>query len=105
MHAADLARILLWALEHGPTARGPAAAPTAPLVVAGPEHSIRDIAEMVAAAAGFAGELAFDTAAVDGPLRRTADASVFEALCPDFAYTPLAEGIAETVAWYRSSAK
>ena len=76
---------------------------TPPLVVAGPEHSIRDLAQVVCDATGFAGALAFDTDALDGPLRRTADTSVFEALCPDFAFTPLAEGIRETAEWYRGS--
>jgi GDP-L-fucose synthase len=98
MHASDLARILLWALEHyAPPA------PAAPLVVAGPEHSIRDIAEMAAAAAGFTGALAFDTDAVDGPLRRTADAAAFQALAPDFAFTPLADSMRETAAWLRAN--
>jgi GDP-L-fucose synthase len=95
MHARDLARALLWALEH--YAGGP------PLIVAGPEHSIREVAEMVASATGFAGELTFDTGAVDGPLRRTADASAFAAACPDFAFTPLADGIKETAEWYRAA--
>jgi len=102
MHAPDLARVLLWALDHyaSPAAGAPAAPP---LVVAGPEHAIRDVAQMVADAAGFRGALTFDTDAVDGPLRRTADTGAFEALCPDFAFTPLARGIRDTVAWYRAA--
>ena len=105
MHARDLARILLWALDYyaAPQAGGAAAAEALPLVVAGPEHSIRDIADMVRTAAGFAGELAFDTEAVDGPLRRTADTAAFDALCPDFVYAPLADSVRETAAWYRQS--
>ena len=102
MHAADLARALLWALEHLPAAAP--TAPAAPLIVAGPEHSIADIAHMVAHAAGFAGGLQFDTDAVDGPLRRTADDAAFRALAPAFAFTPLEEGIRTTVAWFREHA-
>lgn len=98
MHARDLARILLWALDHfspAPCSR------SVPLVVAGPEHSIQEIAQMVCKATGFQGSLAFDTHAVDGPLRRTADTTVFESLCPGFAFTPLAESIGLAVDWYR----
>jgi CDP-6-deoxy-D-xylo-4-hexulose-3-dehydrase len=98
MHARDLARILLWALDHFTP---PPSSRSAPLVVAGPEHSIREIAEMVCEAVGFQGSLAFDTQAVDGPLRRTADTSVFESLCPRFAFTPLPESIRLAVDWYR----
>ena len=102
MHADDLARILLWALEHLPRPDAASPAPL-PLILAGPEHSIREVAEMVSDASNFRGELTFDTDAVDGPLRRTADTRVFEALCPDFAFTPLADGIRATVEWYLKS--
>ena len=101
MHAADFARALLWSLEHLPAATS--AAPGAPLIIAGPEHSICDIAHMVANAVGYAGGLQFDTDAVDGPLRRTADDAVFRALAPDFAFKPLEEGISTTVSWYREN--
>lgn len=111
MSAHDLARVLLWALGHyalPPTAAAaaaPAVAPLAPLIVAGPEHSVREIAEAVCAAAGFHGGLAFDEGAVDGPLRRTADTSAFAALCPDFAFSPLADSIRATMAWHAEAQK
>ena len=104
MHAPDLARILLWTLEHYPSP-APSAPAALPLLVAGPEHSISEIARMVADAAGFRGELTFDTNAIDGPLARTADASIFNSLCPDFTFTPLEQGIRATIEWYRTSRK
>lgn len=99
MPASDLARILLWALEHY---RPSPESPAAPLIVAGPELSIRDIARMVCTATGFSGELAFDTSASDGPARRTADTSEFERLCPDFAFTPLEASMRATAEWFRA---
>ena len=98
MYAGDLARILLWALEYyHPDPDAPS-----PLIVAGPEHSIRDIATMVSSAIGFKGDVFFDRNVPDGPLRRTADTNHFEKLCPDFAYTPLDASIRAAAAWYRS---
>jgi GDP-L-fucose synthase len=99
MHAPDLARILLWALEHY---RPGAATPASPLIVAGPELSIIEIARMVCAATGFNGELAFDSSAADGPARRTADTSEFERLCPDFAFAPLGDSMRATAEWLRA---
>jgi CDP-6-deoxy-D-xylo-4-hexulose-3-dehydrase len=98
MYAGDLARILLWALEYY---RPSADIPT-PLIVAGPEHSIRDIAKMVSSAVGFNGDIFFDKDIADGPLRRTADTSQFEKLCPDFTYSHLDASIRSTASWYRS---
>jgi dTDP-4-amino-4,6-dideoxygalactose transaminase/nucleoside-diphosphate-sugar epimerase len=97
MFGADLARATLWALDQFDDAL--------PLIVAGEEVSVRRMAELVCEATGFTGGLEFDTAAVDGPLRRTADTSRFAKLCPDFKFTPLLEAIKETVAWYRTQPK
>lgn len=94
MHAADLARACVWALFNYDDAE--------PLIVAGEEVSVRKAAELVCEATGFAGGLAFETDAVDGPLKRTADASKFAALCPDFKFKPLIEGMKATAEWYRA---
>ena len=93
MHAADLARACVWALFNYNDEE--------PLIVAGEEVSVRRAAELVCEATGFGGGLAFETGAVDGPLKRTADGSKFAALCPQFAFRPLIEGVRDTVAWYR----
>ena len=83
----------MWALFHY--------ADGDPLIVAGEEVSVRRAAELVCEATGYGGGLAFDEAAVDGPLRRTADASRFRELCPEFEFEPLLAGIQRAVAWFR----
>ena len=93
MHASDLARACLWALEHYDESE--------PIIVAGEEVSVRHMAELVCAGTGFEGGLSFDEGSVDGPLRRTADASQLQELCPGFKFTPLAQSIKATVEWYR----
>ena len=93
MHASDLARACIWALDHYDE--------NEPIIVAGEEVSVRRMAELVCAATGFQGGLSFDEGSVDGPLRRTADTSKLQKLCPGFNFTPLVESIRATVEWYR----
>jgi GDP-L-fucose synthase len=68
---------------------------------AGREISIADLARLVAEAAGFRGSLRFDPSRPDGQPRRCLDTSRAEALLGWKARTPLREGIAKTVAWFR----
>jgi GDP-L-fucose synthase len=96
MFAHDLARIVIWALENYNE--------NEPLVVAGEEVSIFQIAQLVCEQVGFTGCLQFDdNTKNDGPLRRTADTSHFEELYPTFKMTSLSIGIQKTLEWYRSN--
>ena len=70
----------------------------------GVETSIRETAELVAAAVGFEGEITWDTSMPNGQPRRSLDASRARELFGWQARTPLREGIARTVAWYREHA-
>ena len=70
----------------------------------GEEISIRDLAELVADATGYTGEIVWDTSQPNGYPRRTVDTSRAEQLFGFRAQTPLAEGLERTVAWYASSA-
>lgn len=67
----------------------------------GVETPIKELAETIAAATGYAGELAWDTTKPDGQPRRSLDTTRAQT----FGFTakvPLAEGIAETVAWFKA---
>jgi GDP-L-fucose synthase len=70
----------------------------------GVETSIRETAELVAEAVGFDGRITWDTSMPNGQPRRSLDASRAEQLFGFRARTPLREGIARTVAWYRAHA-
>jgi GDP-L-fucose synthase len=70
----------------------------------GVETSIRETAELVAEAVGFEGRITWDTSMPNGQPRRSLDASRAEQLFGFRARTPLREGIARTVAWYRAAA-
>ena len=69
----------------------------------GVETSIRETAEIVADAVGFAGEIRWDTSMPNGQPRRSLDSSKAAELFDFRAKVPLREGIARTVAWYRAN--
>jgi GDP-L-fucose synthase len=73
-------------------------------VGSGEEISIRDLAELVAEATGFEGELVWDSSKPNGQPRRRLDTSRAEELFGFRAHTGLREGIERTVAWYRAHA-
>jgi GDP-L-fucose synthase len=92
MYARDLARMLVWALDNFDD--------DVPLIVAGDEVAVRDLAEMACDAVGCTSGLQLDLSFPDGPLRRTADTSQFAKLCPEHKSTPLNEAIRDTAKWY-----
>ena len=65
------------------------------------EISIRELAARVARATGFTGSFRWDTSRPDGQPRRRLDCSRARAAFGFAARTPLDEGLARTVAWYR----
>ena len=67
----------------------------------GQETSIRELAETIAAATGFEGEIVWDTSRPDGQPRRALDVSRAERGFGFRAEVPLDEGIRRTVAYYR----
>lgn len=69
----------------------------------GVETSIKELAELIAQAAGYSGAIEWDTSKPDGQPRRYLDVEKAKAFGFE-AEIPLAEGIAETVTWYRNNA-
>jgi GDP-L-fucose synthase len=67
----------------------------------GRETSIRELAELISAAAGFEGRIVWDTSRPDGQPRRFLDVRRAEERFGFRAEVPLAEGIRETIAFYR----
>jgi len=69
----------------------------------GEEISIRELAELVADATGFTGEIVWDASMPNGQPRRKLDTSRAEELFGFRARTPFREGLARTVEWYRAA--
>lgn len=68
----------------------------------GHEISIRHLADQIARATGFTGEILWDTSRPNGQPRRKLDTSRALARFGFQAVTPFDEGLRETVAWYCS---
>jgi GDP-L-fucose synthase len=68
----------------------------------GVDSTIAELAQLVAGAAGFTGEIAWDTSKPDGTPRKVMDVSRVKSL----GWSPkisLSDGIAQTIAWYRKA--
>jgi GDP-L-fucose synthase len=96
LHVDDLASACLYLLEHfdGPTQVN---------VGTGVDHTIAEIADMVATAVGYTGETSWDPTKPDGTPRKLLDVSVLR----ETGWQPaiaLRDGIESTVAWYRENA-
>lgn len=94
----DLARLFIWTLReyNDPS----------PIILSVPEEdevSIKDVAEMVAEASNFKGELKWDTTKSDGQFKKTACNDKLRKLNPDFKFTPIREGIKKSVDWFKAN--
>jgi GDP-L-fucose synthase len=67
------------------------------------EIAIRDLAALVAELTGFAGEIVWDESMPNGQPRRRLDVSRAEELFGFVAQTPLRDGLARTIEWYRAT--
>jgi GDP-L-fucose synthase len=72
---------------------------------AGSEISIRELAERIAKHAGFTGRLVWDPSKPDGQPRRSLDTSRADAQLGWRATTPLDQGLARTVAYFRDEVR
>jgi len=93
LHVDDLADACLHLLEHYDDG-------VQVNVGTGDDATIREIADLVASAVGYTGETLWDTSRPDGTPRKLLDVGLLHSLGWR-ASTPLADGIAATVTWYR----
>jgi GDP-L-fucose synthase len=70
----------------------------------GEEISIKDLVETIAELTGYRGRLVWDTSKPNGQPRRSLDTSRATELFGFTAQTKLAQGLRETVEWYRAEA-
>jgi GDP-L-fucose synthase len=95
MHVNDLAQAVLLTAESYDS-------PLHLNVGTGVDTSIRDLSTLIAAEVGFDGEINWDSSKPDGTHRKTLDITRIKALGWKPTIT-LEEGIASTIAWYRSA--
>jgi GDP-L-fucose synthase len=95
LHAADAAEGILLAAE-----RYDGAEPVN--LGSGEERSIAELAALVARECGYTGRIVFDPSRPNGQPRRRLDTTRAERCFGFRARTPFADGLRETVAWYRA---
>lgn len=96
MHSVDLARVMLWVLEHYDEAE--------PLIIAPDESteiSIAEVARAIATEFNYAEHMVFDPTGSDGQYKKTAANSKLRRLYPEVSFRSFPEGIKESVAWFR----
>jgi GDP-L-fucose synthase len=69
------------------------------------EISIRDLAQTIAGATGFQGEIVWDTSKPNGQPRRKLDTSRAEQAFGFRSRTSFADGLRKTVEWYQAQPK
>lgn len=65
--------------------------------------SIKELAEMVVEEMDFKGEVTYDTSKADGQFKKTASNTKLRSYLPDFKFTPIRQGIKETVEWFTTN--
>ena len=89
----DVGRLTEWALENYDD--------DAPIIFSNAEEvTIKDMVEAVVEAVEFSGDVIFDMEKPDGQFRKPTDPSRLLAHIPGFKFTPLKEGIKESVDWF-----
>lgn len=63
-------------------------------------YTVRELADMLCRVTGFAGRVTYNPAFPDGAPKKVMDDALFRRRFPDFTFTPLEEGLRETVQYY-----
>ena len=69
----------------------------------GEEVSIGDMVSMIAEIFEFKGKIIFDKDKPEGQFRKPSDNSIIKEMFPDFKFTPIKEGLRESVEWFISN--
>jgi len=98
IYSVDLARLFLWVMRHYDSPE-----PIILSVDEAAEVSIADVVHMIAKAMGFTGKIHFDTTKADGQFKKTASNAKLRKLHPNFKFTSMESGIADSVKWFKDN--
>jgi GDP-L-fucose synthase len=93
IYSEDLARLILWTLEHYKE-------PSSLILSPNEEVSIETVARIIARAFHYEHKMVLDTSRPDGQYKKTADNSKLKRLLPSVAFVPVEDGIKNTVQWF-----
>jgi GDP-L-fucose synthase len=67
------------------------------------EVSISTVAENIARAFEFHGEIQYDSTQADGQFKKTASNAKLRSCLPDFQFTPFQQAVNDTVQWFKQN--
>jgi GDP-L-fucose synthase len=89
----DVAKLSEWAVDHYNESE--------PIIfTTSNEISIKDLVDLLVKEFNFKGKVTFDSSKPDGQFRKPSDNGKLKSYLPDFQFTPIEEGIKETVSWF-----
>lgn len=93
VYSKDIAKLISWTMEKYNE--------ETPIILSnGQESSIKELVEIIVREMDFKGNVVFDKDKPDGQFRKPSDTSKLKKYLPDFKFTPLEEGIRNTVKWF-----
>lgn len=96
IYSVDIAKLALWVMDNYSD-------DTPIILTSGIEVSILELVEIVTKKMKFRGKLVFDASKPDGQYRKPSDVTKLKKLLPEFAWTPLDEGVGLTIDWFLSN--
>lgn len=89
----DVAKLSEWVLDNYTESE--------PIILSTSEEiSIKDVVYMIVELIDFKGRVIFNTSKPDGQFRKPSDNSKIKKYLPDFKFTPIYEGLKETIDWF-----
>jgi len=93
IYSKDVAKLSEWAVDYYNESE--------PIIFStSDEISIIDLVDLLVKEFNFKGKVIFDSTKPDGQYRKPSDNSKLKSYLPDFKFTPIEEGIKETVKWF-----
>jgi GDP-L-fucose synthase len=93
IYSKDVARLAEWAVDNYDEVE--------PIIFSTSEEiSIAEVVELLVEAFNFKGSVRFDKSKPNGQHRKPSDNSKLKNYLPDFKFTPIEEGLKETVKWF-----
>jgi GDP-L-fucose synthase len=92
----DVAKLTEWVLENYNESE--------PIILStSDEISIKEVVSIIVELMNFKGEIIFDTSKPDGQYRKPSDNSKIKSYLPNFNFTPLYDGLKETIGWFENN--
>ena len=93
IYSKDIAKLSEWALENYNESE--------PIIFSNSnEISIKDLVDLLVDEFNFKGKVIFDKTKPDGQFRKPSDNSKLKSYLPNFEFTPIEQGLKETIKWF-----